>query len=114
MAPSKGPAINTEDERSERSIVARFVKDIPFNIGSRDRRCIHCGALRWSLERTAQNQKVDRDVFSNCCQQGDVTLPMSDFDGPLVPDEMKELFMGTTPSKYTFIIVASQTSSSSP
>lgn len=100
MAPSKGPAIETEEERLESSILARFLNQIPFNIASRDRKCIHCGALRWSLERTVQNQKVDRDIYSNCCQKGDVTLPMSDFDGPLVPDDMKELFMGTTAGKY--------------
>lgn len=100
MAPSKGLAIKSKEERPESSILARFVNQIPFSIGSRDQKCIHCGALRWLLERTAQNQKVNRDVYSNCCQQGDVTLPMSDFDGPLVPDDMKELFMGTTAGKY--------------
>lgn len=104
MPPSKGPAIKNEAERSESSIITRFVNQVPFNVGSRDKKCIHCRAYRWALERTAQNRKMDRDVYSTCCQKGDVTLPMSDFGGPLLPQELKNLFMGGTAGKFYFIV----------
>lgn len=100
MAPCrKGPAIKLEAERCEELLIRRFEGEIPFNVGSRDSHCIHCGALRWALERTAQNQKTNSHVYSNCCQQGDVTLPMADFDGPLIPDDMIGLFKGHHPGK---------------
>lgn len=105
MPSNKGLAISRESERSESSILSRFVTQVPFSVGSRERQCIHCGALRWGLERTAQNKKNDQDVYSNCCQQGDVTLPMSEFDGPLVPDEMRELFAGATPGTFCFVFL---------
>lgn len=94
MPPNKGIAIRNEGERSETSITLRYAECIPFNVGRRDRVCFHCGAYRWALERTAQKRRMHRDVYSNCCQQGDVTLPMSDFDRPLIPDDLKQLFVG--------------------
>lgn len=103
MPPKKGMAIRNEGERSETSITLRYAEHIPFHVGARDRTCLHCGAYRWALERTAQNQRIDRDVYSNCCQQGDVTLPMSDFDGPLIPDDLKQLFAGGTPGALQII-----------
>lgn len=106
MPPNKGMAINNEEERSEASIVLRFPDEIPFNVGHPERKCLHCGAYRWPLERTAQNKRIDRDVYSNCCQQGDVTLPMSDFDGPLLPDELRQLFAGGTPGAPVLLVSA--------
>lgn len=107
MPPSKGLAIKNEPERTESSILGRFPDQVPFNVGPRDRKCIHCGALRWGLERTAQNRKIDTDIYSNCCQQGDVTLPMADFDGPLIPDDLKDLFTGANPGTFRPIICLS-------
>lgn len=89
-----GPAVESIEQRTELSLLARFPSEIPFNVGSRDRACVHCGALRWGLERTVAHQRKDSEIYSNCCQQGDVTLPMAEFEGPLVPEEMLDLFTG--------------------
>lgn len=86
--------VSSVEERSELSLITRYSSEIPFDVGPRDRVCLHCGASRWGLERTIAHQKKNIDIYSNCCQQGDVTLPMADFDGPLVPEEMLDLFKG--------------------
>lgn len=89
-----GPVITSEDQRTESSLQTRLPTEILFNVDSRDWVCFHCGASRWGHERTIAQQKKNSEIYSNCCQQGDVTLPMADFEGPLVPEEMLELFKG--------------------
>lgn len=101
----KGPVITSVEQRTESSLLARFGTEIPFNVGSRDRVCMHCGALRWALERTIAQQKKNFDIYSNCCQQGDVTLPMAEFEGPLVPEEMLDLFKGKDKGEVFFEIL---------
>ncbi|EGG11065.1 uncharacterized protein MELLADRAFT_33402 [Melampsora larici-populina 98AG31] len=75
MVVNNGPAARNIEEASETSILARFVDEVPFNIGDCNDPCKDCRALHWKLERPKGTKNADVVSFPTCCQQGAVKLP---------------------------------------
>lgn len=87
-----GLAVRNQQENNERALQARFLDSLPHYLGPQDRTCQHCGAFRWGQERTKKHIKDDVDTYTNCCQKGDVTLPIAEFDGDPIPPYLYRLF----------------------
>lgn len=77
---------------NEASLLTRFPGELPHYLGRMDHVCMHCKALRWGQERTQENVMNQQERYMNCCQYGDVTLPMADFDGPPLTIDLFDLF----------------------
>lgn len=91
-------ACQTVSENVESHIRSTF-PELPYRLGLQDHICQHCGALRWGEERTNANVKRDEETYSNCCQQGSVSLPWGEFDGPTLPEMLQKLYMGPDPGE---------------
>lgn len=93
----RGPAITSEVMGTEEVLLRRFGNEIPFNIGRQNDQCTKCGAFRWKLERRAKDRNNLSAVYSNCCQQGAVDLPLRYFPedvGEQVPEFYHALLTG--------------------
>ncbi|EGG08986.1 uncharacterized protein MELLADRAFT_34736 [Melampsora larici-populina 98AG31] len=104
MSSSVGLAVRNPSENAEISILRRFPRQIPHYLGPQDHVCQHCGAFRWGQERTQQNIKDKKEVYTNCCQKGDVKLPIADFDGDPIPDYLRHLLIANDAEFQKYII----------
>lgn len=103
-------AVRSVAENSEASILQRYGKSIPHEMGPFDDRCSACGALRWKVERKGRAPLAKPHAYSNCCHSGEVKLPETYFKGPKVPSFIKHLLTSLDPSKppsYVFALNAS-------
>ncbi|KAH9815993.1 hypothetical protein DFH28DRAFT_871831, partial [Melampsora americana] len=91
-----GLAAPTALDNNEDFLLNRFPGQLPYSLGPMNHVCIHCKALRWGEERTKLNIKNSEEIYMNCCQYGDVKLPMADFDGPPLPPDLLELFTSSS------------------
>ncbi|EGF97749.1 uncharacterized protein MELLADRAFT_114100 [Melampsora larici-populina 98AG31] len=87
-----GLASSTLPETSERSILARFRSQIPYDVGKCDDPCATCGALHWKLERTQKTMSSPSVTYLTCCQQGAVGLPSDHLENGLTPPFLRRLF----------------------
>ncbi|EGG10693.1 uncharacterized protein MELLADRAFT_60339 [Melampsora larici-populina 98AG31] len=97
-----GLAAPTVSDNNESSLMKRFPGQLPYALGPMNHVCMHCHACRWGQERTKENTKDKKELYMNCCQYGDVKLPMADFDGPPLPDDLFELFTSSSPQAREF------------
>ncbi|EGG08363.1 uncharacterized protein MELLADRAFT_61965 [Melampsora larici-populina 98AG31] len=95
MSVPPGPAAATVALNNERDLLKCFHPHIPHKLGPANIVCRFCGALRWPEERTKVEQKANSQIFSNCCKQGDVTLPLAYFEEALLPEPLMKLFTGS-------------------
>ncbi|KAH9807635.1 hypothetical protein DFH28DRAFT_914032 [Melampsora americana] len=93
--------------RSEKSLRESLGPLLVFDIGSCNRPCKHCGALRWGLERTKKNQRSNKDEYSNCCKAGQVLLPTYYFPQPPPPQIILWLLTSPEESTYSFVRLCS-------
>ncbi|EGG13209.1 uncharacterized protein MELLADRAFT_58373 [Melampsora larici-populina 98AG31] len=91
-----GLAVPTVLDNTEASLLNRFPGELPYYLGRMNHVCMHCKALRWGQERTKENVRNREEKYMNCCQYGDLKLPMADFDGPPLPDDLFELFTSSS------------------
>ncbi|EGG11656.1 uncharacterized protein MELLADRAFT_59634 [Melampsora larici-populina 98AG31] len=94
MVLTRRVVCNTSTDNNQATILAKF-QDLPYRLGKQDHECQYCGALRWGEERTKIKSKHQEETYSNCCQQGSVTLPWGEFEGPTVPDSLLKLYTGS-------------------
>ncbi|XP_068331187.1 uncharacterized protein [Pyrus communis] len=64
---SKGQA---NFQKNKKGNVQKYV-----DLGDKNYKCIHCGALFWIKESLKQKSKNNEPLYSLCCQQGKVKLP---------------------------------------
>ncbi|EGF99940.1 uncharacterized protein MELLADRAFT_39963 [Melampsora larici-populina 98AG31] len=93
MASNKKVVCRASNENNQATILGKF-QDLPYRLGEQNHECQHCGALRWGEERTKLKSKHQEETYSNCCQQGSVTLPWGEFEGPTLPDSLLKLYTG--------------------
>lgn len=101
----KGLAIPVEELGCEANLLAEFYSEIPFTLGAQDDECQGCGAYHWRAERRISDKNLEVATFSNCCQQGDVELPLAYFDEDIdepTPAFFLELLTGTDERKSCF------------
>ncbi|XP_074331003.1 uncharacterized protein LOC141668175 [Apium graveolens] len=67
------------------------LSDEILDIGVAVKICCHCGAVMWRYEQTEQQQRLKSDMFSLCCGNGKVLLPLL----RETPPELKSLLDGT-------------------
>ncbi|KAH9813284.1 hypothetical protein DFH28DRAFT_897114 [Melampsora americana] len=92
---AKGLAACTSRENTEAELYRKFPGQLPFRLGPMTNPCVHCGALRFSEERSKDNIRLARDLYLNCCQYGAVTLPLKFMPGGPLPDELLDLYTGS-------------------
>ena len=95
--PAPGLAVRNAAQQSESTLLRRFEKKLPLNLGHCDDPCKSCDALHWKLERTSRTRSHPTASYAICCQQGAVELPMRYFpDDPnkAIPGFYKALLSG--------------------
>ncbi|EGF97230.1 uncharacterized protein MELLADRAFT_70124 [Melampsora larici-populina 98AG31] len=98
----KDLAAESVDQNMESILLDKFQGQLPYNLGPANMACQHCGALRWPQERTNYETARKSNVFSNCCKQGDVTIPLAYFEGSTLPEELMGLYTGIDPDSIDF------------
>lgn len=91
---TKGSAILYGGPESEKFILEKFGNEIPHYLGACTDQCTGCGALHWRAERRKRHTSALPHVFSVCCQQGAVSLPVKHFGRDVVPGPLKDLMTG--------------------
>ncbi|KAH9809484.1 hypothetical protein DFH28DRAFT_904825 [Melampsora americana] len=96
----KGLAALNSSQNNEAELCRKFPGQLPFRLGPMTYPCVHCGALRFSEERSKENLRLGKDLYLNCCQYGAVTLPLKFMPGGPLPDELLDLFTGSHDRKF--------------
>ncbi|KAH9811757.1 hypothetical protein DFH28DRAFT_900102, partial [Melampsora americana] len=95
----KGLAAANSSQNTEYELKRKFKDQLPFQLGPMTHPCDHCGALRFSEERSKDNFRLSRNLYLNCCQYGAVTLPLKFMPGGPLPPELLELYIGSDDGK---------------
>ncbi|KAL8113763.1 hypothetical protein AgCh_020890 [Apium graveolens] len=85
------PAEIEERNKKRRQNGQNALSDEILDIGVAVKICCHCGAVMWRYEQTEQQQRLKSDMFSLCCGNGKVLLPLL----RETPPELKSLLDGT-------------------
>lgn len=99
----RGLAIPREELGCEVNLLAEFDQEIPFTLGVQNDQCQACGAFHWKAERRVSDKNLEVAIFSNCCQQGDVELPLAYFEqdvDEIIPPFYLELLTGHDERKF--------------
>ncbi|KAH9806970.1 hypothetical protein DFH28DRAFT_918300, partial [Melampsora americana] len=99
---AKGLAAINSSQNTEAALVQKFAGQLPFRLGPMTHACEHCGALRFSGERSKENLRLDKELYLNCCQYGAVTLPLKFMPGGPLPPELLELYTNSDDGKFPF------------
>ncbi|KAH9814703.1 hypothetical protein DFH28DRAFT_892393, partial [Melampsora americana] len=78
---ARGLAASNSSQNTEAALLKKFAGQLPFRLGPMTHACVHCGALRFSEERSKENQRAGKGWYLNCCQYGAVTLPLKFMPG---------------------------------
>lgn len=97
-----GLAIRAEEFASEANLRIFFRGEIPFELGPQNDQCTGCEAFRWKAERRLKDTRLLATTFRNCCNHGQVDLPLRYFPqdvGEQVPEFYKDLLRRNDTSK---------------
>jgi hypothetical protein len=99
-----GPAAATPDLNTESNILVLRGLKFPYSLGSCSDECSGCKALHWKEERTLEDTRRDRNIYSICCQKGQVDLPMRDPLTPTVPTWIQDLLTNKNNCRSKFVL----------
>ncbi|KAH9810993.1 hypothetical protein DFH28DRAFT_901689, partial [Melampsora americana] len=88
-----GLASPTLDAMIKSSLVSCYPNQTPYDVGDCDDPSKSYRALHWKLERTLKTMKSASISYSECCQQGAVSLPSNHLENWLTPPFLQKLFL---------------------